>query len=367
MTDPMPEQAPSSPSAGPGPAEIRFAGDDLVTWSTTALERCGLQGADARLVADTLVAADLRGVHSHGVQRLPGYVRQIMAGETVASAQPEVVHRTATTAVIDAHRGMGQVAAHAAMQLAIELAQESAQGTVAVRNSTHCGALAYFSMMAPPAGCIGFAATNAGINMTPWGGSVKLVGNNPLAYAIPTGRDFPLVLDMATSVVAGGKLDVAHLRGEPIPVGWAVGPDGRPTTDPVTARQGALLPVGGPKGYGLAVVLDILCGVLAAGRFGAGLGEPGASHFLQAIRIDAFGPLDAFLGRMDALVEQLHACPPAPEADRVYLPGEIEHELSQQHQRDGIPIPASLVTDLRTLAEDLGIPALPNSASGASQ
>jgi len=268
------------------------------------------------------------------------------------------VHRTATTAVVDAHQAMGQVAAHAGMELAVESAIRTGQGSVAIRNSTHCGALAYFAMMAPVAGCIGFAVTNAGMNMMPWGGKAKLVGNNPLAYAVPTPEAFPLVLDMATSVVAGGKLDIAILRGESIPEGWALGPDGQPTTDPATGRDGSLLPIGGPKGYGLAVLLDVLSGVLAGGRFGQGLGMSGASHFVQALRIDAFSPADDFLKRMGALIDQIHDCPTVPGVDRIYVPGEIEHDLSEVRLKEGIPLPVNLTKELAILSKTLGISTL---------
>ena len=359
----------ASPPAAKQPADD--AGERIVTapalaqWTAAVLAALGLSAADADLVADTLVQADLRGVHSHGVQRLPGYATQLRAGTIVADAQPEIVHRTASTAVLDAHRAMGQVAAHAAMRLALERAAAVGQGAVAIRNSTHCGALAYFAMLAPPAGCIGFAATNAGMNMLPWGGQVKLVGNNPLAYAVPTGRGFPLVLDMATSVVAGGKLDVAILRGEAIPVGWALGPDGQPATDPAVARAGgSLLPIGGPKGYGLAVVLDILSGVLAGGRFGGRLGGAGSSHFVQALRIDAFTPAAEFLERMGALVDQIHDCPRAPGVDRIYLPGEIERELSARREKEGIPLPTTLTNELAALSDTLGIAPLPLCGAG---
>ena len=347
--------APAADQQADDAGERIVAPPALAQWTAAVLAALGLSAVDAELVADTLVQADLRGVHSHGVQRMPGYVQQIQEGTIVADAQPEVVHRTASTAVLDAHHAMGQVAAHAAMRLALESAAEVGQGAVAIRNSTHCGALAYFALMAPPAGCIGFAATNAGMNMLPWGGQVKMVGNNPLAYAVPTGRGFPLVLDMATSVVAGGKLDVAILRGEAIPVGWALGPDGQPATDPAVARAGSLLPIGGPKGYGLAVVLDILSGVLAGGRFGGRLGAAGSSHFVQALRIDAFTPAAEFLERMGALVDQIHACPRAPGVDRIYLPGEIEHELSARRQKEGIPLPTTLTDELTALSETLGV------------
>ncbi|MGH2369602.1 MAG: Ldh family oxidoreductase, partial [Chloroflexota bacterium] len=263
------------------------------------------------------------------------------------------------TAVIDGGGGMGQLAAQAGMRLALERAAEGGHGAVVVRNSTHCGAMAYYAMQAVPQRCIGFAVTNAGINMMPTGGREKLVGNNPFAYAIPTGRDAPLVLDMATSVVAGGKLDMARLRGESIPLGWALDMDGQPTTDPVAARQGALLPVGGPKGYGLAVVLDVLCGVLSGGRFGKGLGARGSSHFFEAMQIEAFTAYDAFLARMGDLIDQLHACPPVEGVSGVVLPGELEHHLRATRLREGLPLEETLLGELDTLAESLDAPAVP--------
>ncbi len=339
-------------------ASVVVSASALQVWATDIFLRLGLREADAALVAETLVEADLRGVHSHGVQRMPAYARGLRSGAIVAQPEIRVVTDSGWALVIDGGHGMGQLAAGAAMRLALERAADGGHGAVAVRNSTHCGAMAYWAMMALPQRCIGFAATNAGINMMPTGGREKMVGNNPLAYAIPTGRDAPLVLDMATSVVAGGKLDVARLRGEPIPLGWAVDKEGRPTTDPVAARQGALLPLGGPKGYGLAVVLDVLCGVLSGGRFGRGLGTPGSSHFFEAYRIEAFTPYDEFLDRMGQLVDQLHSCPPAEGSSGVLLPGEPEHYLRLRRLREGLPLEETLLAELDHLAATLGAPPL---------
>lgn len=327
------------------------------------LAACGMPEDDAALVATTLVEADLRGVHSHGAMRMPGYVRGLRAEDGInPRPQMQVIVQSDATAVLDADRGMGQVAAHRAMQLAIALAGQYGTGSVAVRNSNHCGALAYYAEMAVPARCIGFAVTNAGINMAPWGGTQRMVGNNPLAYAIPTPRGWPIVLDMATSVVAGGKLDVAAMRGEAIPLGWALDKEGRPTTDPRAARAGSLLPVGGPKGYGLAVVLDILCGVLSGGRFGAGLGMRGSSHFFQAIQIERFTPYDAFLERIEQLIAQLKSCPTAPGVERILLPGELEAELKARRLAEGIPLDEETVERLESLAAELGLAGAPECA-----
>ncbi len=330
----------------------------LQTWTADVFVRLGLHQEDATVVAQTLVEADLRGVGSHGVQRMTTYARGLRGGTIVAQPQISIVQDSGWAAVLDGGGGMGQLAAQRGMQLALERAAERGHGAVAVRNSGHCGAMAYYAMQAAQRRSIGLAVTNAGINMMPTGGSQKLVGNNPLAYAIPTGRDAPIVLDMATSVVAGGKLDVARLRGEPIPLGWALDGAGRPTTDPVAARQGALLPLGGPKGYGLAVVLDVLCGVLSGGRFGNGLGGPGSSHFFEALQIEAFTPYDDFLARIGELVDQLHACPPAEGASGVVLPGEPEHRLRAQRLRDGLPLEDTLIGELDDLAASLGAPRL---------
>jgi LDH2 family malate/lactate/ureidoglycolate dehydrogenase len=328
-------------------------------WVADVLQRLGLRQDDALLVAETLVEADVRGVSSHGVQRLPMYAAGLRQGTIVARPEIRVVRDQGWAAVVDGGGGMGQLAAQAGMRLALERAAEAGHGAVAVRNSTHCGALAYYAMQAVPQRCIGFAVTNAGINMMPTGGREKLVGNNPLAYAIPTGREVPFVLDMATSVVAGGKLDVARLRGEPIPLGWALDEHGQPTADPVAARRGALLPLGGPKGYGLAIVLDVLSGVLAGGRFGNGLGGPGSSHFFEALQIEAFTPYEDFIARMGELVDQLHACPPAEGSTGVMIPGELEHHLRARRLREGVPLEGTLLEALDTVAAEVGAPSVP--------
>jgi len=331
----------------------------LQSWTADLLARLGLREADAALVAETLVEADLRGVSSHGVQRLTAYANGLRRGSIVAQPEITAVQDSGWALVLDGGGGMGQLAAQAGMRLALERAAESGHGAVSVRNSTHCGAMAYYAMQAPNQKAIGFAATNAGMNMMPSGGREKMVGNNPLAYAIPTGRETPIVLDMATSVVAGGKLDVARLKGEPIPLGWALDKEGNPTTDPVAARQGALLPLGGPKGYGLALVLDVLCGVLSGGRFGKGLGRPGSSHFFEVYQIEAFTPYDDFITRMSELVDQLHNCPPAEGSSGVMLPGEIEHHLRARRLQEGLPLEDTLVQELNELAESLDAPKVP--------
>ena len=320
----------------------------------------GLPESDAAVVADSLVQADLRGVHSHGVMRVKTYAHAIATGEINPRPNLTWPADEGTRAVLDADRAMGQVAAYHAMRSAIDRAREHGVGMVGVRRSNHCGAMAHWANMALEHDLIGYAATNAGINMAPWGGKERLVGNNPFAIAVPTNRPWPMVLDMATSVAAGGKLDMAAIRGQPIPPDWALDPEGRPTTDPRVGRQGSLLPVGGPKGYGMAVMLDVLCGVLTGGRFGKGLGEPGSGHFFMAIAIDGLMPIDVFKSRMDELIDQLHAAALAPGFDRIYVPGEIEYELSARRQQEGIPVEGPILAELEELAASFGVEERPS-------
>jgi LDH2 family malate/lactate/ureidoglycolate dehydrogenase len=316
--------------------------------------RLGLPDADAAIVADHLVEADLRGVHSHGVIRVPSYVEGIRAGRINPRPQIRVVVDNGAQAVVDGDGGMGQLAAFRANELAIERGRAHGLAGVALRGSGHAGAMAYYPIRALRHGLIGFATTNAGINMPPTGGVQKLVGNNPFAIAVPTARRWPMVLDMATSVVAGGKLDVARSKGESIPLGWARDAQGNPTTDPVAARQGSLEPLGGPKGYGMAVMLDVLAGVLSGGRFGAGLGGPGSGQYFMTIAVERYMPLDEFTGRMEQLIDQLHACPRAPGVERIYVAGEIESELQERRSREGVPLEESVLADLERVERELG-------------
>ncbi len=329
--------------------------DVLRTWSTRLLEALDLPAEDALVVADSLVAADLRGVHSHGVMRLPTYARGLRDGTIKARPNVHDARQDGGQAVLDGDAAMGQVAAQAATTLAIALCEAHGVGTVAVRNSNHCGAMAYYAVQGLSRSMIGLTITNAGLNMFPTGGMEKLVGNNPIAIAVPTNRPWPLVLDMATSVAAGGKLDVAASKGVTIPLGWAVDGLGKPTTDPVAGRQGALLPIGGPKGYGLAVMLDVLAGVLSDGRFGGGLGGPGSSHFFMMIAVERFQSIERFKAHMDELIDQLQQSRLAVGSDRIYLPGEIEYELEHSRRREGIALEPKVLADLASLADSLNV------------
>lgn len=341
---------------------------ELTTRVASIFQKLDVPAEDARIVAEHLVEADLRGVHSHGVIRVPTYVAGIQKGSINPRPKIEVVEDNGGQVVMDGDLGLGQLTAFRANELAIERGKEHGMAAVALRRSTHCGAMAYYAIRSRAAGLIGIAITNAGMNMTPTGGTQKIIGNNPFAMAVPTNRDWPMVLDMATSVVAGGKLDVARSKGASIPLGWARDKDGNPTTDPVAARAGSLEPVGDYKGYGMAVMLDVLAGVLSGGRFGGMLGvgssgsvEAGAppargemGQFFMTFDVQRFMPLDQFKARMDELIDQIHESPKSPGVDRIYVAGEIEHDLQSERLASGVPIEESVFESIEAAARDVG-------------
>lgn len=322
----------------------------------------GVPEGDAAIVSDALVEADLRGVHTHGVAALPGYAARLRGGGANPRPNIRVVREGPGTVVVDGDSGLGHVVAHFAMQRAIERAAETGIGAAAAGNSSHFGAAAYYASMALERQMIGFATTSAGNRIAPIGGKTPVVGNNPLAWAIPAGREAPIVLDMAQSVVAAGKIGMAARKGEPIPLGWALDRDGRPTTDPASGLAGLLVPIGGPKGFGLALVMDILAGALGGAALGRELARthrPDApsriGHFFMAIDVGAFVPIDEMERRIDGMVRAIHESEPAEPGARLYLPGEIEWRLKQERLVAGIPLLDSIVGELEALSASLGL------------
>jgi LDH2 family malate/lactate/ureidoglycolate dehydrogenase len=325
-----------------------------------AFEEAGSTAADAAIVADTLVEADLRGVHSHGVWWVATYTRRLRHGGLNSRPVFRVLRDTPAMGVIDADRAMGQVAAVRAMHLAMDKARASGVGVVTVRNSNHFGAAAYYAQLASRKDQIGFAVSDAEPIMAPWGGTKAVVGNNPMAYAIPGEGEFDVVLDMAQSVVAWGKIFLAAQRGEKIPEGWALGADGKSTDDPHQAMAGLLLPVGGYKGYGLAMVMEILASVLAGATFGSGMAPMSddsaaqdVGHLLMALDIAHFLPLADFRRRMADLIGEHRAVPLASGVERIWLPGEMEHEKRLERLKNGIPLEPYIVEALAAVGRDL--------------
>ena len=336
----------------------------LVEFSRDVLQAAGVPGDGAALISDSLVNADARGLASHGVVRLlPVYVRRLKAGTTRPVPEVRVVRRRGNVALLDGDAGAGPVVGHKAMALAIEIAQAGGVGVVGVRHSSHFGTGAFFVEQAARAGMLGLALTNAPANMPPAGGRSRFFGTNPLAIGLPSGSDQPVVLDMSTSVVARGKIVMAHKAGQPIPPGWAIDEQGEPTQDTEAALRGAVLPMAGYKGAGLALMIDLLCGVLTGAAFGPHIVDlynegdqtQNVGHFFMAVDIDAFLPLDEWKARVEEFAEEVRSQPRQPGVDRIYLPGEIEHERIAQSVRTGVFLPEAGWKELDDLAERLDV------------
>ncbi len=340
--------------------DVLYAAPEKVRAFTVALfVRAGMRENEAGMVADNLIDADLRGVGTHGLTRISLYLKSVGKGLCDLRAVPEVVRAYGATAVIDARHCMGQVSGVMAMNLAIENAEKHGIGYVGVRNGCHYGTAGFYAMMAERRGMIGFSTTNSGVFVAPYGGVEKRLGTNPVAVAIPARRHDPILLDMATSRVARGKLLVAMKKGEKVPPDWALDPDGHVTTDAARAFAGILLPLS-YKGYGMAVVIDMLAGVLSGSGFGRMVDTPDrhpsvGSNFM-AIKIDALCDPEEFTEHVDSLIDEIRDVRLDAETERVYMPGEIEFDQERANRaRGGVPLPEYLVGELRGFGKEYGL------------
>jgi LDH2 family malate/lactate/ureidoglycolate dehydrogenase len=358
------------------PEYITFSADHLVTFVQSILEKIGCPIEEARKATDVLVTADLRGIDSHGVARLTGYVRQWEMQRLNTQPKPYIAHETMSTATLDGDRGLGLLIGQRAMEIAIEKAERIGTGWVAVRNSGHFGIAGYHAMLALPKDMIGIAMTHAGSLAVPTFSLEKLLGTNPIAVAIPALKYPPFVADFATTAAAYGKLQILQRKNEPAPLGWAQDAEGNPTTNPHAPKQGgALLPLGSDeehgshKGYCLGAIVDIFSGVLSGANFGpwvpqfATAGDNaerqppvgiGTGHFFGAMRIDAFRPAVEFKAMMDIWIEAFQNAP-AMEGKKVLIPGQPEREAHASRLVHGIPLIENVVHDLRTLGQKFGI------------
>jgi LDH2 family malate/lactate/ureidoglycolate dehydrogenase len=338
--------------------------DLLKQFCTRVLIVIGVPSPHADAIGSNLIEADLQGVTSHGVVRLPIYVQRLRAGVVNSRPDVRVAQETITTAVIDGDNGMGQWVGMRAMQMAIHKAQSGTCAFVSVRNSNHFGAAGYYARMAVSHDMIGFSFTIGGINhMTPWGGAQAILGNNPFSIALPAGHERPVVLDMACSTAARGKILVAAKDNSPIPGDWATGPDGEATTDPVEALQGFMLPIGGPKGYSLTLVVGLLSTMLSGAAFGSEVTHmyedferhQNIGHLFGVLPIASFEPVEIYKRRMDKAIREVRNTPRARGVERIYLPGEREELLAEEYRRSGIPIQRSVWTELQELGNQLGV------------
>ncbi|MEV6286958.1 Ldh family oxidoreductase [Kribbella sp. NPDC051770] len=322
----------------------------------------GFEPADAAQIAHSLVEADLRGVSSHGIMLVPMYVERLNAGGVTRERELDVLHDAGAAIVADARGGMGQLSSPQAMGLAIDRAGRYGIGLVSVRNAHHFGAASRWAVQAAEAGCLGIAMSNTTPLMPAPGGAERIVGNNPLAIAVPTQAGAEIVLDMALSAVALGKIRLAASAGRSIPDSWATDPNGVPTTDPEAAVLGMLLPAAGHKGFGLALMIDVLTGVLSGGGWGDQVRplyrEPDrpndCAHLFLAIDPQLLGGTEGFRERSSALAERVRGSATAPGVERLYLPGEIEADRARQQRRAGVLIERSGLDGLLAAARAVG-------------
>jgi uncharacterized oxidoreductase len=323
----------------------------------------GTPPEEAATVVRHCIAANLAGHDSHGVIQVPTYIDRIKVGHIVPGAPWTIVQESPTTTVVDGHWGFGYVANERAMKLTIEKAKAANVAAATVFRQGHIGRLASYTLMAAEAGMIGLITADSGRSpkaVAPFGGRESRLGTNPISIAVPSDLDGPLYVDMATSAVAAGKVALAQARKEPIPLGWVIDKEGKQTTDPSQHRQGgALLPLGGSegyKGYGLAVMVEILCGVLTGLGFGV---EPSGRHndgcFMAVFKVDAFRSLDTFKREVGELARYLKETKPAEGFSEIYYPGEIEHRRERDRRANGIPIEDATWGKLRALAEGYGL------------
>jgi L-2-hydroxycarboxylate dehydrogenase (NAD+) len=343
----------------------RINHEKLIRFVSRSFAKLGVPAGDAEIAANVLVASDLRGVDTHGVIRFnpnAWYVKWLRDGVMTAQPNISVVSENASTALLDADNGMGFIAGHRAMELAIKKAKESGVGIVTVRNSRHYGMSAYYSMLALPHDMIGIAMTNASRQVVPTFGREARFGTNPICFAVPARDEHPFVLDMATTTAAAGKLELAIRLGKPVPTGWALNEKAESTTDPKVAQQARrLLPLGGSreggshKGYGLGILVEILCGVLTGTVTALNAQQEPRGHFFGAIDPAAFRPVDEFKADMDHLIRALKSTPPIEGESRVYVAGEIEFDTAEERAERGIPLHSSVLQGLRDVGAELGV------------
>jgi len=336
----------------------------LEAFIKSALVAVGLPEQDAAVCAIRMIEADLRGVDTHGIFRLPHYSQRIRVNGINLRPNVRTVRENAVTALVDGDNAMGHVVMTYATDLAIRKAAASGLAWVGTCNGNHAGAGAVYSTMPLAHDMVGMYMTVANANhMAPWGGLELILGTNPISFAIPAGDEPPVVLDMATTVTSYGKVKLAAQKGESIPVGWMIDRKGQPLTDPKRSSEGFLLPIGDYKGYGLNVIIGMLAGVLNGAAFGRNvvdfnkdLASPNNSgHMILAMRVDNFQPVEAFKREMDRVIREIRESKRMEGRDRIWLPGEMEHYRVRERLAKGIPLAPAVVEELRKLADSLNL------------
>ena len=336
----------------------------LADYCSRLFQAVGMTREDADINADNLVDADLTGVESHGVSRMPIYLKRIREGVVSPRTEVFLAQGYQASGVFDGGNGMGAPVSYRVMKKVIDKAAQYGIAFFTVKNSNHFGTAAYYAKMALEHDMIGFCATNGPARMAPWGGSEPYFGTNPFAIAIPANEERPIVADMATSVVARGKIIIAAKKNQTIPAGWALTKEGESTTDPQAALVGTVLPFGGPKGSAIALMIDVMSGILSGSRFGPHLNDmygdfenpTFTSHTFAAIKIDAFTSAGQFKADIDQMIREIKKNRPAENVAEIFLPGEIELRKKEERHKTGIPLPKVVLDDLKREGELCRVP-----------
>lgn len=341
----------------------RYDWKKLQDFCANVFSAAGVKKEVADVVADSLIQADLRGVESHGVVRTAIYLKRIEQDMIDPFAEVEIENESVATALVNGKNQFGSVVGTKALEVAIKKAKENGAALVGVKGSNHFGTGAYYALKAIEQEMILLVVSNASQTMPPTGGIRPFIGTNPLAVGVPAGKEEPFIMDMATSLVARGKIIVAAQKGESIPLGWAIDKDGNPTTDAEAALEGSVLPMGGPKGYAISMFIDILAGVLTGAGFGKYVNnmyenweEPqNVGHFFIAIDIKKFIPIELFKQRMDQYICEIKAEPKAPNVEEIFIPGELEHRKVIEKKTNGIELPLKVVQELQKIGQRYGL------------
>ena len=354
---------------------MTFNPEQLQEFTSAVFEHYGLSAADAAVAADVLVTADRRGIHSHGLARLWAYVRLFQQGEINPRPQISIMRQSASTAAVDGDNGLGMIVGTRANEIAIEKAEATGMSWVTVCHSSHYGIAGYYPLQALERDLIGWSMTNTSPVAAPLWGAISTLGSNPIAVAFPAGSEPPIVIDMSTAVVAGGKVEVAQRNGESLPAGWIIDSEGRPSIRPKDFFEGgSLLPLGGDqqhgghKGYCLMSLVDLLAGVLSGANWGpfvpafvlaqecvSPVGK-GVGHCFAAMRIDAFMDLDDFRQRVDHWIQTMRSTRPAPGTDGPWIPGDPERLAEQECRTAGILLSETVIQQLQEIGRQTGLP-----------
>lgn len=344
---------------------MRYTAEELRGFAARIMEKAGLSPAARDIFSDSLVQADLRGISSHGVTRLAAYAKRVELGLVDGFAVPELLADGGSLLSVDGKNGMGAYVGAWTMDLCIQRARERGSCFAAVSHCNHFGYAAYFTERAAEAGMLGLAIANGPPAMPPTGGKTPLLGTNPLAVSLPTGDpDRPLTLDMATSAAARGKVTLAKKNGQSIPLGWGVDSQGNPTTDPEAVLSGgAMLPMGGPKGYAISLIIDVLCSCITGSADGQTMGSfydftrtQNSGYCFAALDLSRMVEPEVWSQRVQALLDTMRACPRQPGVEAIQIPGQPEQEKQEQNLREGIALSSAVEGELRALSERLQVP-----------